>query len=787
MHTQTVFELSQEAERLLQFALHNLNALENVPAGAQENDKTSPAHRIEAVRPLHFSAQGVEAQKETLQNELRKITHQEMVLAIVGTMKAGKSTTINAIVGTEVLPNRNRPMTALPTLIRHTPGQKEPVLHFSHVGPIEKLMTALQKQLLSWPRETLAQQLEIDKDMESLLRRITDGTAFEKHYLGAQPIFHFLKSLNDLVRLSAVLGIPFPFSAYAMIEHIPVIEVEFMHLAGMEKGHGQLTLLDTPGPNEAGQPHLQTLLQEQISRASAVLAIMDYTQLKSISDEEVRQALASVSKSVPLFALVNKFDQKDRNSDDEDQVRALIAGTLMKGAIDPQHVFPVSSMWGYLANRARHELSLRGELPNHEEQRWVQDFAEAALGRRWRSADLSDIAHVSHAADLLWEDSLFEQPIKTLLHAAHANASLYALRSASHKLLNYAQSAEEYLAFRCQGLDVASDQLQANIVRLEEDINRLECCQEGVKEAIHHEVARALQTGADCIEGHEQHILQAIARYFQTGKVPPIELSSSMSKAVSRRRDFEAGCQQVVLEEEGDAKMLLHRIRASCEVILLSVQENLTRELALHFRHLENTLSRILRDALAPIENRVADGLSQAGFRAHITLPAFQASQLNFNAHQLFNDAIDEESLPVAQARRQGSMRNTVVRWLSSPDWGWDDCTMTSARYVIDLPKLQGRLSQYVSEFCGQIRKAMHAQIDVSVTAGLATFFAEFQQALSAIDATLRQSLAARQQSEASLALLRQQLTHCATTARFIHEDARLLRDDIQTLFSAER
>jgi replication fork clamp-binding protein CrfC len=49
---------------------------------------------------------------------------------------------------------------------------------------------------------------------------------------------------------------------------------------------GQLTLLDTPGPNEAGQPHLQKMLSEQLARASAVLAVMDYTQLKSISDEE---------------------------------------------------------------------------------------------------------------------------------------------------------------------------------------------------------------------------------------------------------------------------------------------------------------------------------------------------------------------------------------------------------------------------------------------------------------------------------------------------------------------
>jgi replication fork clamp-binding protein CrfC len=40
--------------------------------------------------------------------------------------------------------------------------------------------------------------------------------------MGAQPIFHCLKSLNDLVRLSKALDVDFPFSAYASIENIPV-------------------------------------------------------------------------------------------------------------------------------------------------------------------------------------------------------------------------------------------------------------------------------------------------------------------------------------------------------------------------------------------------------------------------------------------------------------------------------------------------------------------------------------------------------------------------------------
>lgn len=126
MYTQTLYELSQEAERLLQLSRQQLQLLEKMPLSVPGDDAPQLA--------LPWSQPNIAERHAMLNNELRKISRLEMVLAIVGTMKAGKSTTINAIVGTEVLPNRNRPMTALPTLIRHTPGQKEPVLHFSHVA-----------------------------------------------------------------------------------------------------------------------------------------------------------------------------------------------------------------------------------------------------------------------------------------------------------------------------------------------------------------------------------------------------------------------------------------------------------------------------------------------------------------------------------------------------------------------------------------------------------------------------------------------------------------------------
>ncbi|MEC9498044.1 MULTISPECIES: clamp-binding protein CrfC [Escherichia] len=741
MCTQTIYELSQEAERLLLLSRQQLQLLEKMPLTVPGEDAPPLT--------LPWSQHNIVERHVMLNNELRKISRLEMVLAIVGTMKAGKSTTINAIVGTEVLPNRNRPMTALPTLIRHTPGQKEPVLHFSHVSPVDCLIQQLQQRLRDYDIKHLADLLEIDKDMRALMQRIENGVAFEKYYQGAQPIFHCLKSLNDLVRLAKALDVDFPFSAYAAIEHIPVIEVEFVHLAGLESYPGQLTLLDTPGPNEAGQPHLQKMLKEQLARASAVLAVMDYTQLKSISDEEVRAAVMAVGKSVPLYVLVNKFDQQDRNSDDAEQVRALISGTLMKGCVTPGQIFPVSSMWGYLANRARHELASSGRLPDPQQQRWVEDFAHAALGRRWRNADLEDIDHIRHAVEQLWEDSLFEQPVQALLHAAYANASLYALRSASHKLLNYAQQAREYLDFRAHGLTVACEQLRQNIHQLEENLQLLQLNQAQVSGEIQHEIELALASANDFLRQQQDEVNAQLAALFQHDSWP------------------------------------LSEIRTRCETLLQTAQTKISRDFTLRFAELESTLCRVLTDVIRPIEQRVKVALSESGFRPGFDFPVFRSAVPHFNTRQLFNDAISPQEMPDEQVTRLGVVRETFSRWLNQPDWGQSN--EKSTKKAVDYSVLQRTLTEEFDLYCQQMAKVLAVQVDDSVTAGMSTFFADFAVCLTELHTRLRESLALRQQNESVVKIMQQQLQQAATTHGWIYTDSQLLRDDIQTLFTAEQ
>ena len=99
MYTQTLYELSQEAERLLQLSRQQLQLLEKMPLSVPGDDAPQLA--------LPWSQPNIAERHAMLNNELRKISRLEMVLAIVGTMKAGKSTTINAIVGTEVLQSPN--------------------------------------------------------------------------------------------------------------------------------------------------------------------------------------------------------------------------------------------------------------------------------------------------------------------------------------------------------------------------------------------------------------------------------------------------------------------------------------------------------------------------------------------------------------------------------------------------------------------------------------------------------------------------------------------------------
>lgn len=457
---------------------------------------------------------------EMLEGEKSKLADLELVLAVVGTMKAGKSTTINAIVGTEVLPNRNRPMTALPTLIRHTPGQVEPLLRFAHGKPIEQLIKELHRALKSSKnKEQRSRCAQESEDISRLIDLIEGEVPFQTIYKGAKEIFEFLRSLNDLVRLSSDMGVLFPFDQYMQIGELPVIEVEFAHLRESGQSTGRLTLLDTPGPNESGQPHLKKMLREQLKKASAVLAVLDYTQLKSDADAQVRQELMDLAKVTEnrLYALVNKFDQRDRNGDDQRATQTFVADKLLEGNFDIGNVFPVSSKWAYLANRARHELHLYGALPPHRENAWVGDFGVEALGRSWEGR-IEDPAEVEMNAEYLWKASLFTDPLEKVIRAAHDRAALFALESAAAKLLDTVEKIGLLLSVRHTALKKSKNELKDQILAIQNDLESISQLEKQTKADAARLIKEFGKNTNNINELLGKKITEEIDKYFKEGK-----------------------------------------------------------------------------------------------------------------------------------------------------------------------------------------------------------------------------------------------------------------------------
>jgi GTPase Era involved in 16S rRNA processing len=177
------------------------------------------------------------------------------------------------------------------------------------------------------------------------------------------------------MRAAKELSILPPYEEYEAIDSLPRIEVEFFHLKNNDDSdHGRLSILDTPGPNEFGQSDaLKKVFRKQLAQASAVLLVMDYTQLNSKADDEVRKDIASMQESLGerLFTLVNKFDNASKNTMDTEATKKYVSEHLLEN-IPSERVFPVSSWQAYLANRALNELDHQGKI--NEDDDWVEDF-----------------------------------------------------------------------------------------------------------------------------------------------------------------------------------------------------------------------------------------------------------------------------------------------------------------------------------------------------------------------------------------------------------------------------
>ncbi|HIB5350238.1 TPA: dynamin family protein [Escherichia coli] len=793
MHEKNIALLCDEADRLLQL---NINLLRQM---VDEPDVLSDSKNENR---LLFDKQKALKRIEELEGEQIKTARREMVLAVVGTMKAGKSTTINAIVGQEILPNRNRPMTSVPTLIRHVPGKTEPVLHLEHIQPVRNLLITLQEKLDTPAGQQVAQTLQQTGDTRELLDILADDGWLKNEYHGEEEIFTGLASLNDLVRLAAAMGSDFPFDEYAEVQKLPVIDVEFSHLVGMDACQGTLTLLDTPGPNEAGQPQMEVMMRDQLQKASAVLAVMDYTQMNSKADEDVRKelnAIADVSAG-RLFVLVNKFDEKDRNGDGADAVRQKVPAMLNSDVLPASRVYPGSSRQAYLANRALHELRKNGTLPVDEA--WVDDFVREAFGRMKKEYVCKDSEMATEGATDLWEGSLIDQLITEVIQSSHSRAAALAVDSAAAKLMQNAENVSEYLSLRHQGLQQSIQSLQSHITSLLADIREIADCQEQVTADVRMAMEEIDARTRELLTGVCTSLEEELNDYFRSGKRKEQQMLEEENSAQPRERnafaffhdifgtgnqhdrmrDFDPDSPEIKFSDRREALELMTQIESTVTSLHREAEAQFRPELEKIVRGIETGFRGTALYATENIAGRINARLEDEGFTVKISFPAVSQLQTRLAVKTNLSALMEERTETVTRRCRQDGVWGTLCRWANTSDWGWKEYSVDVNRSVININKVREEVMSLTRAYFGELQASIEQDINQPVRQEIDAFFCTFREKVEQLRNTLIQSSEDHKRDQQAQERLTGRLQALNERVPELITDSKALREELETM-----
>ncbi len=710
MHSTNILNIQQETLRLLNNTQEIMRELQSSNV-VSDNDSNSQKQTLE---PEHLS--GLAA---TVKNESQKANNMEMVVAVVGTMKSGKSTTINAIVGQEILPNRALPMTALPTLVTHKKGCVTPVLTFTHPKPLVELSKQISKALKTKDISSGYAFLGSD-DGKALVEKLDQAGSLtiNKKYTGQEEIFYFLHTLNDLMRAAKELSIPPPCEEYEAIDSLPRIEVEFFHLKNNDDSeHGKLSILDTPGPNEFGQSDsLKKVFRRQLAQASAVLLVMDYTQLNSNADGTVREEIASMQDSLGdrLFALVNKFDNASKNTMDAEATKKYVSEHLLEKT-PRERVFPVSSWWAYLANRALNELDHQGKI--NEDDDWVADFGEAALGRLWKKK-ISDNEEVKVASLALWEDSKFAEPLKQVITEAHAKVAFDSLGSTLTKLSCIFNELDTGVNGRLSGLQKDIDLLNKMIADLRNDQKKLISIENLVDKKVEEEINKSTVEITSTLEKYIDKANELTTEFLETGRIDNENkkkeaLAKDKKEEDEKNKDnifyglltiwggkknppenmqeaLKSG-EEITYKDKSDAEELLNSISEEISEITAVLFTEAEKVLQTGIKSLQKTLNYQIKNDLSDVLEQAKERLQDQGVKVNFKLPQFdKQSNISFTMEDLVSSGVKVHSYE----KRRTRDRDGVVAWFAQKLWdgGTETYYTDETDYKVDIPAIKKKI-----------------------------------------------------------------------------------------------
>ncbi|HCP0429499.1 TPA: dGTPase, partial [Escherichia coli] len=576
----------------------------------------------------------------------------------------------------------------------------------------------------------------------------------------------------------------------------------FSHLVGMDECQGTLTLLDTPGPNEAGQPQMEVMMRDQLQKASAVLAVMDYTQMNSKADEEVRKelnAIADVSVG-RLFVLVNKFDEKDRNGDGADAVCQKVPAMLNSDVLPASRVYPGSSRQAYLANRALHELRKNGTLPVDEA--WVDDFVREAFGRMKKDYVCKDSELATEGATDLWEGSLIDQLITEVILSSHSRAAALAVDSAAAKLMQNAENISEYLSLRHQGLMQSIQSLQAHITSLLEDIREIADCQEQVTADVRMAMEEIDARTRELLTGVCTSLEEELNDYFRSGKRKEQQMLEEENSAQPRERnafaffldifgtgnqhdrmrDFDPDSPEIKFSDRREALELMTQIESTVTSLHREAEAQFRPELEKIVSGIETGFRGTALYATENIAGRINTRLEDEGFTVKISFPAVSQLQTRLAVKTNLSALMEERTETVTRRRRQSGLWGKICGAFGTSDWGWETYKEDVSRSVININTVRKEVMSLTRAYFGELQASIEQDINQPVRQEIDAFFCAFREKVEQLRNTLIQSSEDHKRDQQAQERLTRRLQALNERVPELITDSKALREELETM-----
>jgi hypothetical protein len=200
-----------------------------------------------------------------------KLKNNKYTVAVIAAMKAGKSTLFNAVLGEDILPNETNACTVAITEIKYSKENSYKIDKYYINGDVETICGDNREEL----------QKDFLNDIR-VSRKNGNVDLIEKYY-----IEHSFEALKDK-------------------KYNDVVE--------------NFTLIDTPGPNEAGNGDFDTIkLKEtayyQLRNADAIIFILDYQNYKSDTNANLLKDIFAgrddlKEDSEKIFFVINRLDTR---------------------------------------------------------------------------------------------------------------------------------------------------------------------------------------------------------------------------------------------------------------------------------------------------------------------------------------------------------------------------------------------------------------------------------------------------------------------------------------------